>query len=125
MERNLAIKAEELTKETYPIYCRMFLTERMYKQVPITSPLNYGHIFTLVNGVEKVLFEQLNTETGKLLLTNRLYSMVMALTGEEFSREFLYGLVEEIASCMPDMEDHDLDELKELIKRDAEITYDY
>lgn len=116
MARNTTIKPEELTAETFPIYCRMCLTEEMYKVLPSTSPLNYGHINNILSIVENSLFKHIDTETGKLLLVNRIYSLVKSVTEEEFSREFLYELVEELSNYMPDMEDPDFKKIKELME---------
>lgn len=128
MERNTLIKPEEMTKEMFVIYARLYLTENMFKVVPSTSPLQYGHISTIINGIERVLFEKINTETGKLLLVNKVYSLIRSLTGEEFSKEFLYSLVETLASCMPEMEDEEdkiLREIQEMVDDYASRKYDF
>lgn len=126
MTRNTSIKKEELTMETFIIYCKLFLTEKMFNEVPAVSPLNYGYLNMLINSIETVLFTSINTETGKLLLANKLYTIAKSLTGEEFSREFLYNLVCELSECIPvDEETESVLQIKELANEYANTKYDF
>ena len=113
MSRNTAIKSEELTPELFIVYCKLYIADNMYKQIPVTSQLNYNHISMLMEAIDDTLFRNINTETGKLLLANKIYSLVMRVSGEEFSREFLYKLADDLSQCMPEFEE-ERDYLKEL-----------
>ena len=95
------VNPRELTPETYEYYCRLYLIERIHAIIPATSPLNYGNVAKLINCIDPILFENLNLETNKLLLLNKIYSLFMSATNEEISREFLYKHVSHIASYDP------------------------
>ena len=95
------INPKELTEETYEYFCRMYLIERIYEIIPVTSEIEYGHISKLINCISPVLFKNLNLETNKILLLNKIYSLFMEATNEQLSREFLYEKMVHIASYDP------------------------
>jgi hypothetical protein len=95
------VNPRELTPETYEHYCRLYLIERIYEVIPGTSTTSYGNVAKLINCIDPILFENLNLETNKLLLLNKIYSLFMSASNEEISREFLYKQVSHIASYDP------------------------
>lgn len=97
------INPKELTPDTFPFYCRLYLIENIYKVIPATSEIEYKHVSQLIHCISPILFKNLKCETNKILLLNEIYSLFMELSNEAFSREFLYGLVTHIASYDPEL----------------------
>lgn len=95
------INPKELTPETYIHYCRLFLTERVFEVIPQGSTTNYGHISKLINCIDPILFKNLNLETNKVLLLNKIYALFMEATEEQLSREYLYNKITQLASYDP------------------------
>lgn len=95
------VNPAELTPETYEYYCRLYLIERIYEEIPITSVLEYGHVAKLINSISSTLFKNLQLETNKILLLNKIYSLFRSASNEEISREFLYEKMVHLASCDP------------------------
>ena len=50
------INPRDLTEETYDIYCRLYLIQNINEVIPITSLLNYGHVYKLINSIDPILF---------------------------------------------------------------------
>lgn len=90
----------ELTKETYDKFCRLYLIQEINNVIPITCPIQYRHIFKLINSISPALIDSLNTETGKVILLNEVYALFMSVDAE-LSREFLYDTIEYIVSKYP------------------------
>lgn len=86
----------ELTKETYIEYCRLYLTDKIHAIVPIGSLLEYRHVSRIIKLIDSNLFLNLNTETGKLILLNKIYSLFMEAGNHQLSREFLHKLLDEL-----------------------------
>lgn len=84
------IDPRELNLETYYEYCQLYLGERIYEQIPITSPIDYRTVMKVLDCVSDVLLDNLNTETGKIILINKIYSLFRKICDVELSREFLY-----------------------------------
>lgn len=91
------INPKELTRDLYLQYCRMYLTQKICEVIPSTSPTNEYHVKCSIEGVDTVLFDHIDTETGKLILVNAIYQMFTYVTEEELSREYLYELVSNLA----------------------------
>ena len=99
MENNLlpnGINPKELTRETYLEYCELYLIDKIYAVIPITVPLSYNNVSKLIGCINTHLFLTLNTETSKLLLLNRIYTLFMEAGNFELSKEFLYELVKNL-----------------------------
>lgn len=94
------INPKELTPETYDIYCRLYLIQNINEVIPITAMINYGHVYKLINAIDPILFNDINTHTGKLLLLNQIYAMFMSVD-VELSREFLYEKLTFLANANP------------------------
>lgn len=94
------VNPSELTKETYFKFCRLYLIQEINKVIPITCPIQYRHIFKLINSISPALFDSLHTETGKVILLNEVYALFMSVEAE-LSREFLYGIINYIANKYP------------------------
>ena len=95
------VNPRDLTPETYEYYCRLYLIERIYEVIPVTSEIEYRHVAKIINAIDPVLFRNLNVETNRILLLNEIYSRFMTNTDEQLSREFLYDKVAHIASYDP------------------------
>lgn len=102
------INPKDLTAETFQIFCELHLTEQIWGvvkgQVPIImigEEVKYRHISKIVGCINPILYEGLNTETGKLLLLNQIYRLFMQLADIELYRPFLYEKVNYLASCHP------------------------
>ena len=95
------INPKELTPETFEYYCRLYLIERIYEVIPVTSEIQYGNVCNLINSVDSILFNNLQIETNKILLLNQIYALFMQLSNEALSREFLYEKVSHLASYDP------------------------
>ena len=66
------VNPKELTPETYEHYCRLYLIENIYETIHSTSCLDYGCVSKLINSIDPILFKNLNLETNKLLLLNKI-----------------------------------------------------
>ena len=97
MNNTSGINPKDLTKETYYVYCRLYLIQKIHDVIPISSLIEYRHIATLINGIDPFLFMNLHIETNKILLLNHIYSMFMSLNAE-LSKEFLYDIMVHLAS---------------------------
>ena len=97
------VNPSELTPETYVYYCKLYLIERIAEVIPSTSITEYGDVCKLINCIDPILFKNLQLETNKLLLLNKIYSLFMEGTKEELSREFLYEKVCHIAKYNPEL----------------------
>ena len=95
------VNPRELTSDTYHYYCRLYLIEKIYEVIPVTSEIEYGHITKLINCIDPVLFKNLYLETNKLLLLNQIYALFMEATNESISREFLYEKMVHLANYDP------------------------
>lgn len=94
MEAKLSgrVNPMDLNNDTYPIYCQLYLIQNIYEIIPSTSLIEYRHVSGLIKLIPNVLYQNLNTETDKLLLLNKIYQLFMEF-GVELSREYLYQLV--------------------------------
>ena len=95
------VNPKELTEDTYEHYCRLYLIERIYEIIPSTSNLEYGHVSKLINCISSSLFKNLQLETNKIILLNKIYSLFREATNEIISHEFLYNQMVHIASYDP------------------------
>jgi hypothetical protein len=94
------VNPAELNEETYDEYCRLYLIEKIYGAIPVTSPVGYKHVAKLINCIHPSLFKNLQTETAKLILLNKIYSLFMQLDVELY-RAFLYEQVTHISKYDP------------------------
>lgn len=94
------INPKDLTEETYDIYCRLYLVQKINEVIPVTCLLNYGHVYKLINSIDPVLFMDFKSHTGKLLLLNKIYSLFMSVN-VELSRQFLYEQISYLADNNP------------------------
>ena len=95
------VNPKELTPDTFKYYCRLYLIERIYEVIPVTSMIEYGHITKLIYCVDPILFKNLHLETNKILLLNEIYCLFMENTNQELSRQFLYEKISHLASYDP------------------------
>ena len=95
------INPKELNTVTFKYYCRLYLIEKIYEYLPDTSPVEYKNVANIINSIDSVLFEDLNTETNVVLLLNQIYSMFRSLANEELPRPFLYEKIKHLASYDP------------------------
>ena len=96
------INPRDLNKKTYVEYCRLYLTEKIYEQIPATCPLKYNHVSRLINCINPIMFDNLTVETNKILLLNKIYSLFM-VTDVELYRPFLYELIMHISGYNPEL----------------------
>lgn len=96
------IDPKELTTDTYIHYCRLYLTDRIWKLCPSTSVANYGHVNRLVNIIDYKLFKNLHLETNRVLLINYIYSTFLSCLEIELPREELYKFTEHLCSYDPE-----------------------
>lgn len=83
-------KPSDLNKTTYEEYCRLYLIERINDVIPsLTSKITYNGIYRLINIIHSDLFTDLDNETTKIILLNKIYSLFMAQYNEILSREYL------------------------------------
>lgn len=120
--RNLDIKKEEMNMEQFIEYCRLFIVNNIYKQLPATSMLDYNLLTTTVNSISSTMFKGIDTETGRLLLANKLFSVIKCVTDEDYPIEYLYDMVASLADCKPK---DPLDEVNESFNLVKEAFNDY
>ena len=96
------INPTELNEESYIEYCRLYLIQRVY-EVLSSYGVEYGNIYRLINAIDPSYFDSLITETGKILLINKIYSIFMATYNMEISREYLYQHAENLAKYNPSL----------------------
>ena len=97
------VNPRELNETTYYYYCTLYLTERIYEVIPVTSDIQYGDVAKLINAINPELFERLYVETNKVILLNQIYSLFMQASNEELSREFLYNHVTHLSKYDPEL----------------------
>lgn len=97
---NPGIDPRELNEDSYVEYCRLYLTERLYEVTPVTAIFNYGNISRIIKCINRDMYLNLNTETGKLLLLNKIYSLFME-GNQAYDREFLYKHMCHLANYNP------------------------
>lgn len=103
----IKIDPTELNEETYVVYCKLYLIERIFEVIPSTSLVQYRHVSKLINSINPILFNDLNTETGKLILLNKIYSTFKSGTNEDLYRPFLYEKISHIAQYDPKLHKKD------------------
>lgn len=86
------LNMDDLNIDTFPIFCRLYLVQEITKSLPNTCPIQYCHATRLINSISPVLYENLNTEIGKILLLNEIYSLFMEVE-VKLSKDFLYDIV--------------------------------
>lgn len=86
------LNMDDLNIDTFPIFCRLYLVQEITKSLPNTCPIQYCHVTRLINSISPVLYENLNTEIGKILLLNEIYSLFMEVE-VKLSKDFLYNIV--------------------------------
>lgn len=91
---------EEMTTELYPLFCRLCITERIYKSLPSDTECTYGDVASFVDCVNSILYENLNTETGKVILLNEIYNLFMRIN-VELQKNLIYEIVDYLASYYP------------------------
>ena len=67
------INPKELNEDSYVEYCKLYLIQRIYEIIPAISGTEYKHISTLINCINRDMFLSLNTETGRILLLNKIF----------------------------------------------------
>lgn len=97
---DLKINRNEFTKETYVEFCRLYLNDKFYKEVPITCPLEYRHISKLINTISSTMFMDIRTETTQLVLINKIYSLFLSI-GVEYSKEFIHNCIIHLINNYP------------------------
>lgn len=104
METNVSkIKENELNSSTYPIYCNLYLIQKIYEEIPSSFGLLYSDVAHLINAIDESLYDSLNTETSEIILLNQVYSLFMQ-NDIELDREFLYELVHHLYNLYPEDE---------------------
>ena len=92
----ITIKADELNIDTYPIFCKMYLIQQINDYIQPNMILTYLDVSKLINSIIDVYFLNLSTNSGILLLSNKLYQTFMCVN-MQLDRQFLFGLVSHIA----------------------------
>lgn len=94
------IKREELDTTSYPIYCNLYLIQKIYEAIPSSEGIEYCDITTIVNLVDTKLYDSLCSETTEIILLNQVYTLFMQ-NGIELKRDFLYELVHHLSNLFP------------------------
>lgn len=95
------VNPRDLNEKTFYYYCTLYLTEKIYEVIPVTSSISYGMIAKLIGSIDPELFDNLRLETNKIILLNQIYTAFMMASEEQLSREFLYGIMCHLASYDP------------------------
>lgn len=96
---NDPIKQNELTAETYPYFCRLYLSKFIAEE---KGNIKYRVITAIINSIDPILFQNLKLETNKYLLLEQIYSLFME-EDEKISREFLYDKISYISKFDPEL----------------------
>lgn len=100
-ETKTLINPQELTPETYKIYCVLYLSEHIYNLIKDKTDVKYARVKRIVDATESVLLDNLHTQTNKVLLINKIYSLFLEYENIQLPKEYLNELVCYIASMNP------------------------
>lgn len=93
------INPKELTPETYRLYCELYLSQKIYEVIkPVSKDTNFRMVSRIIDCISASLYDNLNLETNKVLLLNKLYALFLQNLNLEISKEFLYNLVDHLAN---------------------------
>ena len=102
MENNVSkIKQSELNSTTYPVYCNLYLIQKIYDELPASLGFTYGDVSIIINSIDSRLYNNLCNETTEIILLNQIYTLFMQ-NNVELSREVLKGLVSHLSSLYPE-----------------------
>lgn len=77
-------------------FCRYFLIEKIYEVIPEDSEIEYRHVAKLINCLDPVLFKNLNTKTGRILLVTEIDTIFKEATCETIDEKLLHIMIESL-----------------------------
>lgn len=89
-----SINPMHMDEESFHDYCKLYLSEKIYNKIAEEYLVSdYSIIYNTISDIPDRMYDNLIDETGRIILVNKIHSLLFQMNINALSLDFLYELV--------------------------------